>query len=57
MTAEPRAVTLRTDLVKFPNQVEGKSNTHLLIYSILDPASDPAHLVKLISAFPVARPD
>ncbi len=48
----PRAVTLRTDFVKFPVAREGKKNTHLLIYSIKD-ESDAANPVKLITAFPV----
>ena len=52
----PRAVTLRTDFVKFPNQPANptaNTNTYLLVYSIYDSA-DPVTPVKLISAFPVS---
>ncbi len=43
-------VAFRTDFVPFLNQLEGKSNTHLLIYSVRE-----GDRVQLITAFPVAQ--
>jgi hypothetical protein len=47
-----RLVVLRTDLVPFTAKSTDPGNTHLLIYSVVDPAHEGA---KLITAFPVAN--
>lgn len=45
-----RTITLRTDLVRFQTDPQDQSNSHLLIYSIVDPELGGA---KLVTAFPV----
>lgn len=45
-----RVVRIRTDLVPFPQPVADNFETHLLVYSVDDPAEGGA---KLITAFPV----
>lgn len=47
---ESRKVFLRTDFVPFEQVPQGQSNSHLLIYSVVDPDQGGA---RLVTAFPV----
>lgn len=47
-----RKIFLRTDFVSFLRVPEGQKNTHLLIYSVVDPQLGGA---RLITAFPVEK--
>ncbi|MCM2277099.1 MAG: hypothetical protein NDJ89_03400 [Oligoflexia bacterium] len=49
----PRTVILRTDFVPFFKIPAGQANSHLLVYSVLDPLSGGA---RLVTAFPVEKP-